>query len=551
MVRHATPRTTTHRSWRPPVGVLIAALAVVVVVAGALVWWLAGSDAASADCGEPRNVRVTVAPELTAVAEDLLSGDALADDCVTAEVIGEDPLQTAAALTAGTRSDLPDVWVPDSSVWPARVEGVALEAAGSMATSPVVLATSRASAEALGVVDSPPGWLPLIGQALQTGRRPPSVDFSGNIRDLAVYIATQVTGDADSEVNDTELGTLLAVTRNGMPPTAVLDAGVRGDADAGLLPATEQDVMASHLAGASELIAVYPAGGSPFLDYPVVGVAGTDGPRGDAAAAVVAALTSEDAAAAVRAAGFRDADGRAPDGAGSDTGTRPEAPEPLPLDIDSATAAIEQSERLTAPSRLLAVIDTSASMEASAGDGSRIALAVDAATTALALLPDEFSVGLWTFAYHVAGDEDWAENVPMRALDADVDGVDQREALIAALEALPESLTPGGTGLYDTALAAVRAARDQYQEGAVSSVVLLTDGTNDDDAGGISLQGLVDTLRAEADPERPVQLIGVALGPETDLAALQQLCEATGGRAYSAQDPDDLQAVLFDAIRQR
>jgi Mg-chelatase subunit ChlD len=287
------------------------------------------------------------------------------------------------------------------------------------------------------------------------------------------------------------------------------------------------------------------------MDYPVLRTDDSDANRRIAVDAVVAALTSDEAADAVRAAGFRDADGNAPDAAGPDTGTQEATPQPLPLEPADVTATIEQANRVLAPARLLTVIDTSTSMEAPAAGGTRISLAVDAARTALAGLPDEFSVGLWTFAYQVDGANDYIQRVALRALDADVEGTTQRAALAAELETLPESLTAGGTGLYDTALAAVRAAREQYLEGAVSSVVLLTDGTNDDDAGGISLQGLVDTLRQEADPDRPVTLVGVALGPEADLAELQQIAEATGGNAFSAQDPDDLQSVLFEAIRQR
>jgi hypothetical protein len=48
-----------------------------------------------------------------------------------------------------------------------------------------------------------------------------------------------------------------------------------------------------------------------------------------------------------------------------------------------------------------------------------------------------------------------------------------------------------------------------------------------------------------------VKVIGVALGPDADIDALQQIADATGGAAYSAVDPTDLQDVLFDALRQR
>ncbi|WP_409331194.1 substrate-binding domain-containing protein [Trujillonella humicola] len=551
MGRHASHSSTTGRGWPPPRSVLLAAVAAVVLVAGGLVWWLAGSEGDdAAGCPDPVSVRVTVAPELVPVTQELLAGDAL-DGCVAPDVTGADPLQTAAALTAGADSGLPDVWVPDSSIWAAQVEGAELEPVASMATSPVVLATSRASAEDLGVAEDTPGWLDVVVAGLSDGRSFPAADLTGEARQIAVSLAVELTGTGiGGETTDEELRASIALSEAGATLEQVREAAVAGEADAGLFAATEQDVIASHLAGDSDLLALYPDGGAPSLDYPVIR-AGDPGDRGDAVEAVVTALTSDAAAEAVRAAGFRDAEGNAPDDAGPDTGTRQEAPERLPMDPEAALEAIEQANRVLAPSRLLVAIDTSQSMEAPAGNSNRITLAVDAARTSLALLPDEYSVGLWTFAYQVANGNDWVERVPIRALDADVSGSSQRAALSAELDGLPGSLTRGGTGLYDTALAAFRAAQDAYQEGSVSSVVLLTDGTNEDDAGGISLQGLIDTLRAEEDPDRPVQLIGVAFGPDTDVDVLQQICEATGGRAYDAQDPGDLQDVLFDAIRRR
>ena len=85
----------------------------------------------------------------------------------------------------------------------------------------------------------------------------------------------------------------------------------------------------------------------------------------------------------------------------------------------------------------------------------------------------------------------------------------------------------------------------------MDSVLLVTDGANDDDPGGLAMPQLLDTLKSEADPNRPVKVIGVALGPDSDLDALKQIAAATGGAAYSALDPRDLQTVLFDALRQR
>ena len=48
-----------------------------------------------------------------------------------------------------------------------------------------------------------------------------------------------------------------------------------------------------------------------------------------------------------------------------------------------------------------------------------------------------------------------------------------------------------------------------------------------------------------------MKVIGIALGPDADMGALEQIAAATGGAAYSAVDENDLQTVLFDALRQR
>jgi hypothetical protein len=288
----------------------------------------------------------------------------------------------------------------------------------------------------------------------------------------------------------------------------------------------------------------------PQLDYPVVRVGQPSGAQQQAVDAVVAALTSDAARTAVLAAGFRAADGTAPDGAGEATGTKAELPPAIPLDPATVWPLADRITALSAPSRLLSVIDVSQSMSAPISGGTRITLARDSAKSALALFPNNWSVGLWTFAVRLDGARDYAQRVPVQALDSAVGGTVQRDRLDAELDRLPDELTPGGTGLYDTTLAAVRAARESYQPGSVSSVVLLTDGA-DDKAGGISLQGLADTLRGEADPARPVELIAIGLGPDADLDALGTIVDAAGGQVYAAQTPEDVQEAFVDTLRRR
>ena len=43
----------------------------------------------------------------------------------------------------------------------------------------------------------------------------------------------------------------------------------------------------------------------------------------------------------------------------------------------------------------------------------------------------------------------------------------------------------------------------------------------------------------------------MGVGTDADLSALRQIADATGGAAYQAVNPADLQNVLFDAIRRR
>ncbi len=544
MGRHADRRPSRRL---PTLPVLIAAVVAVALVAGGLVWWLSGSDG---PCDTRRTVAVTVAPELGEIAEKTLADPIELDGggCAVAEVTAQEPLQTVGDLTALGKGALPDVWVPDSSSWIARAGEAPLEAVGSMGTSPVVLASSREAVEKLGWADSAPGW----GEAL-AGDQPLAVpDLATSAEGIAALSAVRAALGGGEDADNAVVQAVLAAARERTSTVAdALAAGVEGRHDAPLVPVSEQEVYAANEgAEGSALVAVYPREGSPALDYPVVRVGSTSGDRAAATEAVVQALTSTAARTAALEAGFRDSAGTAPPRAGDATGIRSDAPAALELDPSAVQALLSRLTSLATPSRILTVFDVSASMEAPVGDGTRATLARDAAKSTLSLVPGNYALGLWAFAYQLEGSQDWAELVPTRELDADVDGRPQRDVLDEELDTLPDRLSRGGTGLYDTTLAAVRAARDDYDPTAVNSVLVVTDGKDDDDAG-VELGPLLATLRSEADPDRPVKVIGVALGPDAGLTALQQIADATGGAAYSAVDPADLHRVLFDALRQR
>ncbi|MCF6735117.1 VWA domain-containing protein [Blastococcus sp. KM273129] len=545
MGRHADPAATR----RSVPFVLVAAGLAIALALGGLVWWVAGSGG----CDEEITVDVTVAPELGTLTEELLSSVESPDDalCVSAEVTAQQPLQTAGDLGALGEDVLPDVWVPDSSLWPARVAGGAeLEQVGSMAVSPVVLATSESVVDDLGWADGGPGW----AEALGTERPLAVPDLAASAEALSALAAVRSALGADEDADNAVVAAVLAAARSTeLSASEALTAGSEGGGDAPLVPVSEQEVYAIHQeAEDSALLAVYPAEGSPVLDYPVLRVGVPTDAEARAVEVVTDRLLSQDAQDAVRDAGFRGPEGDAPPGAGGDTGIAEAAPEVLALDAAQVQGLLTRLSSLAAPSRVLTVFDVSTSMEAPVNGGTRATLARDAAKSTLTLVPGDYALGLWAFAYELEGDQDWTELVPTRELDASVDGQTQREVLDEQLDTIPGRLSPGGTGLYDTTLAAVRAAReDYYDPTAVNSVLVVTDGTNEDDAEGTSLDALLSTLAAEADPDRPVKVIGVALGPDADLSALEQIAEATGGAAYSAVEEEDLQLVLFDALRQR
>jgi hypothetical protein len=326
---------------------------------------------------------------------------------------------------------------------------------------------------------------------------------------------------------------------------------------------SEVQVAAYNLDEPTEpLVAAYPADGTVLLDYPFVRLpvrAGGGDDEGDASgddvtdaedaptrAELLDAFEAEVRGAAERLA----ADGfRSPDGTGTldIPGLAAEGPAAAAqLDTAVQLEILRAWGVLTLRSRMLAVIDVSGSMEEPAENGlRRIDIFQQAAIGAMEKFSGEVELGVWVFSTARNGDldyEDLAQIAPLADLA-------HKQQIAGIIQSLPARLG-GATGLYDTALAAVQRVRESYDPEKVNSVLLITDGKNEDE-NGIDLETLLAELERTNDPAKPVAVIMIGFGPDTDLAAMQRIAQATKGAAYSASKPEDLGTVLVDALSQR
>ncbi len=90
----------------------------------------------------------------------------------------------------------------------------------------------------------------------------------------------------------------------------------------------------------------------------------------------------------------------------------------------------------------------------------------------------------------------------------------------------------------------------EYDDRYVNSVVIMTDGRNDDPGGGLDLTQLLAKLKATSRGDRPVRIITIGMG-EADPASLKAISKATGGTSYIANTPADIQRVFVQALLAR
>jgi ABC-type sulfate transport system substrate-binding protein len=511
-----------------------------------------------------------VAPALRATAEYARANNITSDGrCLDIGVSARESSKVTEALRSGKKSDV-QVWVPDSDVWVQRVtaDSTATQVtnAGNVASSPVGVAMVPSAAKSLGWPKKTYTWTELAGAAmrddkLKLGTADPTRSATGllALTQLSAAAAgvkggdtqaaamakalSQRTSDSDSQVLDT-LPRDSSGTEQGNPK--------RNQA----LILSEQAAFAYNEAadGGDGLDLFYPKDGSPRLDYPFTLVdevrLSTDESR--AALRFMTLLSESQPEKILRKYGFRTDDENPSDTLVSEAGGS--SPQPYaqasaqPASAKALQEALGMWTITVQSARITTVVDASASMsEPVPGTGqSRMDVTKASLLQALATFTPEDEIGLWKFSTKLDGDKDYRVLVPTERLGDRKGTGTQRDKLSAAFSAL-QPVPSGATGLYDTTLAAYQAAISSYVKGKFNALVVLTDGVNQD-PGSISRSSLVAQLQKLTDPERPVPLIAIAVGPDSDKNEVEQIAKATGGSGHQVNDPSQIHSVILKAI---
>lgn len=451
----------------------------------------------------------------------------------------------------------PDVWVPDSSTWLVRVRAAGPNLvppqAPSIATSPVVLAVPEPVAGALGWPTQLPTWGTILqqltgGDSLRLGVVDPNRDAVGLASLVALGAAAAAAGP-DPEATTVAVMRALYTGRASVEAELFLRFPTSADpaelaAALGAAPLAERSLIRYNAERpAVPLAAVYVQPAPPALDYPWAVMPGIAAERVRLADELRAALTGKRYIEELAAVGLRGPDGHAGFPA------MPGSPATITtgqLDGAAVARALATWISVTRPARMLAVMDVSGSMNLrvpTAGGATRAQIALEAARQGMMLFDNSWSVGLWTFATNLSEGADHREIVPIGPL------TENRPALVAALDTIRPD-PDGFTGLYDTVLAAYRTVREGWDPNAVNSVVLLTDGRNDD-PDGMSLDELIAELQAIVDPRYPVQVIAIGIGDDVSQAELEQITNTTGGGTFIARDPSAIGPIFLRAISLR
>jgi Mg-chelatase subunit ChlD len=323
----------------------------------------------------------------------------------------------------------------------------------------------------------------------------------------------------------------------------------------GVFPVTEQALWSyQRNRPAVPLAAMYPPDGLVEADYPLAltVAAAVEPVRRELAERLAARMRSAEFTGTLTGQGFRPALGTpeaaaAPIADGLVVRYAPPAAVPAePAVVVERVAQWARYKRLTY--QVLLLVDGSASMNDQVRDRSgnvttKAGLLRIAGAQAAQLFGLDTSVAVWLFATPDPASPPYLEIIPFGPLDEPLNGSPRRD-LIQRVAGAYKPYERAGTPLYETVLRGVEAMRQRVKPGALTLVVVLTDGRDEDTGYAMPRAEFLGRLAATRDPARPVPVFSIGYGGDADIAVLTEMGRITGGGAVPSNDPGDLASAM-------
>ncbi|WP_131756320.1 substrate-binding domain-containing protein, partial [Actinomadura fibrosa] len=499
--------------------------------------------------------------------------------CVRADVRKVEPASVATLLSgqgvANDSNKRPDVWIPDSSLWTALAQGGERGAKNieptktSIATSPIVVGLPQTLAAQLkkqGITASP-SWDNLLkaaggvaGGAVTKNQMIPAgsvrlivPDPTRNAAGMGSLMITSMLLANDPNKESIFTGIVRTVRESTVPNVQAqfthFRKGRTGKQPISL--SSEQALWSYNHGGPSEpAVALYPTEGTLSMDYPFT-VTSDDGDRQKAARLLEQAMSSEDTRRDARELGFRTPDGKAPSGFGAKEGVSPARPRQLPNPKAAEVNQVMQAwSKLSLGLRMLTLIDVSGSMaEEVAPHTNRLQAIAQVSQGGLSMMSNDTELGQWLFSTNMQGKLPYKESVSIGPLGERIGSNTRRNLVLSQLNQMKPKPN-GDTGLYRTMLAAYKEMNESYKPEFGNSILLLTDGKNDD-PGGPTLAQTLAQLKGMQDENKPIQVNMIGFGKGVDRNELERIAEATNGNVQIAMTPQDIQKIFLKMLSRR
>ncbi|WP_228001160.1 VWA domain-containing protein [Nocardia australiensis] len=511
-------------------------------------------SAAAAECVEGAStLHVTVDPDIAAPVRTIAdqynaTKPRVRDHCAQVEVTAQASAAMVAAFTSNAPwndqlGPQPALWIADSmrSVESVRVPGLIEGNPTPVAASPIVLAVPEDLRRALDQAkvawaDLPrlqQGSLSELGLTGWNGLRvalPPGDATTA----VAAAVGSAVSGTeplSDKAAQSGQVVSAISLLAENAPQTrdtiaalgAMTGSPQLSSAPVHAVATTTQQIKA--VGGSSGFS---PVGATPVADYPAALMSGpwVDKTQNLIASIFADYLRTPQSAQTFTAAGF-------------DPAPAATAPVPSRTALDKVRATLAHPV-LGVQSTVL--LDVSASMGNADGSGTRLTNVLAALASTMNVMPPDFGLGVWTFGKNLDG-----TTTPYKVQAATAPLTDNQRSTVTSTF---DTIVPTESRIdqaYPALLAAYRAAVENYATARTNSVLLITDGPDDDST--VTGAKLLADLADATDAAHPVRVNVIVIGGN-GTESLQNAAQRTGGTYTRVPSSDDIAfgTAMVDAL---